>query len=196
MKPLLVVAGLITSIAVAAPARAGGYVAAGLGSDAVLTGDLDDQFDAEATGSGRLAFGVRHGPLALEASAFGAAFAGVSPLAGNRASRGDFSPLSLGVDLKYHLGVPLLPKLEAYGRAGLNRTWVIASGHSFAVSHSGRGHALGGGVQLPFRTLPIVQAALWLDYTRHSSRLESASGESLRGNAHMLMLGISLGTRL
>lgn len=196
MKPLLVVAALLAGIAASAPAGAGGYVAVGLGSDAVLTGDLDEQFDAESTGSGRLALGVRTGPLALEASAFGAPFA-VLPVARGEPPRGDFAPVSLGVDVKYHVSLPLIPWVEGYGRAGLNRTWLLGSGQGIAGGHyAGRGYALGGGAQIPFRSLAIVQAAIWVDYTRHTMRLRSASGPEVGGNAHMVMLGISLGTRL
>jgi hypothetical protein len=190
MKPLLVVALLALPLAVATPAAAGGYVAFGLGSDAVLTGDLGERFDSEATGSGRLGFGVRYGPLALEASGFGATAA--TPLADD-APRGAFSPLSLGVDVKYHLA--FLPVVEVYGRAGLNRTWLM-NDDSGSAGYSGTGHALGGGLQLPLRALPVVQAAVWLDYTRHTTRLESSAGDAVGGNAHLLMLGLSVGTRL
>lgn len=191
MKPFLVALALVLPLALATPAAAGGYVALGLGSDAVLTGDLDRRFDSEATGSGRLALGVRHGPLALEASAFGSNV--TTPLTEEPAPRGDFNPLSLAVDVKYH--VSLLPVVEAYARAGLSRTWVMGEDLT-SVTHTGRGHALGGGLQLPFRSLAVVQAALWVDYTRHTTRLTSARGDAVEGNAHMLMLGLSLGTDL
>jgi hypothetical protein len=194
MKPLLVAMALVVPLAVASPASAGGYVGFGLGFDAVLTGELDEHFDAEATGSGRLALGMRFGPVALEASAFGARFTSLSPLSDDAASRGDFTPISLGVDLKYHL--TLLPRIEPYARGGLNRTWLMRPEHGAMASHSGRGYALGGGVQLPFRALMLVQASIWADYTMHATTLESPAGDAVGGRAHMMMLGISVGTRL
>jgi hypothetical protein len=193
MRPLLVAMALVVPLAMATSANAGGYVGLGLGFDAVLTGELDEHFDAEATGSGRLALGMRFGPVALEASAFGARFSSLAPMSDDSA-RGDFTPLSLGVDLKYYLS--LLPRVEPYARGGLNRTWMMRPELGAMATHSGRGYALGGGVQLPFRALMLVQAAIWADYTMHVTSLESPAGDVVQGSAHMLMLGVSVGTRL
>ncbi len=193
MKAAPLAIALASSLAVAAPAAAGGYISAGIGADAVLTGGLDDEFDAEATGSGRLALGLRTGPVAVEASAFGAPFANAEPMGGEREPAGDFAPFSLGVDLKYH--VSLFPKLEAYGRAGVHRTWVVQNGASTDEIYSGRGHALGGGVQLPVDAFSTVDAAFWLDYTRQTTQLAMEGGGSLiEGNAHMVMLGVAFGS--
>ena len=191
MKPLLVALALVVPLASAPPAAAGGYVALGLGSDAVLKGGLDEEFDADATGSGRLAIGMRFGPVALEASAFGARPGSMQP---GTSERGNFRPLSLGVDLKYHLS--MLPVVEPYARAGVNRTWIMQPEVQAMASHRGRGYAVGGGVQIPFRQLILVQAALWADYTRHRTSLHDAAGDRVSGQAHMLMIGISLGTSL
>lgn len=183
--PLVVVPG----------SAAAGYVAAGLGSDAALTGDLDDHFDADSTGSSRIAFGIRQGPVALEASAFGAALARASFLGSEEEQAGDFTPISLGVDAKVF--APFFPLVEPYGRAGLSRTWLLTGDISGVSAYSGRGYALGGGVQVPFRTLPLVSAALWVDYTRHATVLADGSGAApLEGGAHMMMVGLSVGTDL
>lgn len=191
MKPLLASIAFCVPLMAAAPSAAGGYIGLGLGLDPTLGGEVDEHFDSEATGSSRLALGVRIGPVALEPNLFGARPA---QLWHSSHSEGGYTPLSLGVDLKYF--IPVLPRVEPYARAGLNRTWIIRPDSSSFSSHSGRGYALGGGVKLPFRALVAVQGALWLDYSRHSTRLTSQSGDVLRGRADTWMIGIALGTQI
>jgi hypothetical protein len=191
MKSLRLLLPILAAALIAPPVAAGGYIAVGIGPDALLTGSLDDRFDAESTGSGRLAAGVRHGPLALEGSLFGAASAGLLG-ASEPQSRGDFRPISVGVDAKYH--VRLAPLLEAYARAGVSRT-VVRGPELFTVTHAGSGRALGAGLQIPLRPPGgPVQMALWADYTRHTLRLENGGpSEPVEGRAHLMMAGFALG---
>lgn len=194
---------LAAALPLAPLAEAGGYFSIGIGADPNLTGELGDEFDADSTGSSRLGFGFRIGPVALEASAFGAPLARVSPFGSDTepagsdpAPAGDYTPISLGVDLKYHLS--FLPVVEPYGRAGLNRTWLLTGDASGPVTYEGRGYALGGGFQIPFRALPLVAAAVWADYTRHTTELSIGASDPapVAGNAHMFMVGVSLGSGL
>ncbi len=194
VKPYALVIALFVPLVFATQSAAAGYVGLGLGVDPALGGELDDRFDAESTGTTRVALGMRIGPVALESSVFGARLPQLWSPSGDAEAQGDFTPLSLGVDLKYF--VPVLPRVEPYARAGLNRTWIIEPELGSFSSHSGRGYALGGGVQLPFRALVLVQGALWVDYTRHSTRLSNDGGDMYRGHAHMLMVGISIGSRI
>ena len=97
---------LVATIATPAEADADRYVSVGIGTGAVLGGDLADFFETEGAKSGRIAVGQRFGMFGLEASMFGSDMTGDSNFTG----RGDHSTLSLGVAGKYY--VPL-SRLEA-----------------------------------------------------------------------------------
>lgn len=170
-----------------ATARADGYIGAGVGSDSALHGGLGAHFDTgDEASAGRLLIGQRMGIVALEASLFGTDLHGVSQAAGPH----DYSTISLGVDLKVYL--PLLLGLEAYGRAGLNKTWLDAPAERQQWSYEGRGHALGGGLQYTIG-LPLADIGLWLDYTRQETDLRDGNRAPLDGRVDMLTLGVSLG---
>lgn len=189
MRHLL--AALAIVAASAGAASAGGYVAIGAGGDADLGGDLDDHFTTEGTSAGRLAIGERFGSVAIEAVLFGTDLAGTSGMTG----QGDYSTMSLGVDLKYY--IPLAGGLEAYARGGLNKTWVVEGfDNNMDLDHAGRGWDVGAGLQYSFRLLPLVEAAIWADYNHQVLELHSASRRTLDGTVDMLTIGVSLGTVL
>lgn len=183
--PILVMTlGLLA--ATAAEAYAGGYVGVGIGSDGDLGGSISNHFSTDEDAStSRILLGQRFGALALEASLFGSQLHGAS----SYAPSGDYSTLSLGVDLKYHIG--LVGGLEAYGKIGLNKTWLDSSEHS-DWNYEGRGTELGLGLQYSF-DLPITEVGLWLDYSRQTTELRDGVRQSLDGEISMLNLGISLG---
>jgi hypothetical protein len=185
-------AAIAVIAASAGAAHAGGYVAIGAGGDADLHGDLENHFTTEGASAGRLAIGQRFGPLAVEAVLFGTDLHGASGMTG---PGNDYSTMSLGVDLKYH--IPLVGGLEAYGRAGLNKTWVVDGfDTTMDLGYSGRGYNLGAGLQYGFRLLPLVEAAIWADYNHQVMTLHEQGRASLEGGADMLTLGVSLGTVL
>lgn len=154
--------------AAAGPARAGGYVSAGVGSTADLGGDLT-MLGAEGR-SGKLAVGHGFGAIALEVG-----------LAGFGVDGGTMMTASASVKVKGHL----VSKLDGFVRGGLERSWVRSDGAMDGLS--GDGHLLGLGLELPLPSL-VAESALWLELDRQWVEL----GES-DGTADTLMLGIRLG---
>jgi hypothetical protein len=186
--PTTLLALVCVSLAAPDDARADGYVGAGMGSDSQLSGDLASHFaTSENTNSSRVLLGQRFGALALEASLFGSQLQGISGLTGNE----DYSTLSLGVDVKYHLG--LIGGLEGYGKIGLNKTWLTGSDSSEDLNYSGRGEALGVGLQYSFN-LAVTQIGLWADYTLQNTDLrDDERQQALDGEIGMFNLGVSIG---
>jgi hypothetical protein len=159
-------------------AHADSYVSLGTGN-ASLGGDLDAGIDDSDASALRLGIGQRFGPLALEANVAGTDFGK------DAAGRDVGGTTTIGVDLKYHVG--LIGPLEGYGKLGLNKTWLRSS----QLDHVGTGHNLGIGLQWRFR-LPITSAALWADYTHHSTELVG-DGQALEGSVGIAMIGASIG---
>jgi hypothetical protein len=191
----LLLAGPLALLAVPA-AHAGGYVSAGFGSDAALGGEVSHHFSTDDLPFQRLAVGRRMGPFALEATLVGAGMRGMSPfIQGQSSGSVEFSALSLGADIKYFVGVK--GGLEALVHAGFDRTWLQPTSDTQSVlGYAGRGYTAGGGLQYSFRFLPVVDGAVWIDYSRHMIELEDSAAPSLSGSADMLSLGLTLGTSL
>jgi hypothetical protein len=168
----------------AAPAAAGGYVSLGIGQGAHLEGEMAERFSTEgSTPSGRLALGHRTGPIAIEASMFGS---------GLEDAGQDHTTLAFGAAAK--LFVPLVSRFELYGRAGLNRTWIKSRDDDAPdLGYSGRGYDIGGGLQFSFSPFPPFDAAIWVDYTRHTVGLQRDGAASLDGSLDMVMVGITVG---
>lgn len=176
-------AALLAGLSVA---HADGYVSLGVGSQAATTGELGSRFQSEGLSSGRLALGYRSGSLAIEAVAFGNGL-------GDMASSADMATASLGLDLKYHLHIAL--GIEGYARAGLHRTWLAQSGtpESLMSGYQGNGHVLGGGLQYGFELLPVVDAAVWADYSRQKFDLADEAQSTMSGTADVITFGVSIG---
>jgi hypothetical protein len=161
----------------------GGYVGAGLGPGAGLDGNISTAFETDDSMNARLAIGQRLGPVALEASLFGAGMVGKGDFAGPGR---EYDTVSLGVDLKYLIG--LVGPLEAYPKIGLNRTWL--TGGRDAIDYDGWGWDLGAGVQLDFE-----RVAVWLDFTHQRTNLRSDNEvytRRLDGRLNLLALGMSV----
>jgi hypothetical protein len=168
-------------------ALADGYVGLGVGSDSEISGELSNHFDTnEETTNSRIVLGQRFGALALEASLFGSELQGTGGMAGTE----DYATISLGVDLKYHVG--LFGSFEGYGKIGLNKTW-LSGGSDDSLGYEGRGEALGLGVQYSFN-VAVTQVGLWADYTvQHTELRDADRPEQLDGELGMFNLGISVG---
>jgi hypothetical protein len=161
----------------------GGYVSAGAGPGAGLDGDISRVFETDDSMNARLALGQRLGPLALEASLFGAGMVGRNDFAGDGR---EYDTVSLGVDLKYLIG--LVGPLEVYPKIGLNRTWL--TGGRDALDYDGWGWDLGAGAQLSFERIGI-----WLDFTHQRTNLRSDNNvytRHLDGRLNLLALGLSV----
>jgi hypothetical protein len=177
---------LATMLAGLSAAHADGYVSLGVGSRAAMNGDLGSRFQSEGLSAGRLALGYRSDNLAIEAVAFGNGL-------GDMTGSADMATASLGLDLKYHLHIAL--GIEGYGRAGLHRTWLAQSGSadSLMSGYQGNGHVLGGGLQYGFELLPVVEAAVWADYSRQAFHLTDEAQQSMSGTADVITVGLSIG---
>lgn len=184
---LVTVLPLAATLAAASAAHAGGgYVSGGLGGGAGLDGNISTEFHTEDSNSARFSLGQRVGPVALEASLYGAGMIGRDSWAGNGA---EYDTLSLGVDLKYFFGVA--GPLELYPKIGLNKTWLMEPSGS-RHDYEGTGWDLGAGVQFTFDT-PSTMVAAWLDYTHQRTDLRDGTKRDLDGQVGMLTLGVSVG---
>lgn len=174
-----------------ATVHAGGYVSLGVGSDASLHGEVSAGAESEDLQIGRLALGHRIGPWALEAAVFGTNL----ELDDTQMDtlRAQNESLAVGVGAKFHLG--LVGPLEGYGRVGVHKTWISLAGSNTDMEYTGNGYDLGGGLQVSFRLIPVLHAALWLDYTRQVSTV-SAGGAEAEATANMITAGITLGRGL
>jgi len=163
----------------ASVANAESYVSLGTGNSS-LGGELGASVNDSEASTLRLGIGQRFGAIALEANVAGTDF-------GENAATGQDAggTTTLGVDLKYHFG--LVGPLEGYGKIGLNKTWL----RSAQADHVGTGRNLGIGLQWRFR-LPITSAALWADYTHHTTDLRG-DGRPLDGSVGTAMIGASIG---
>ena len=164
----------------------GGYVSAGVGGGAGLDGQLENTFTTDEARSGRFSLGQRIGPVALEVSLLGAEMFGQNAYVGMREQ---YTALTAGVDLKYYVG--LTGPLELYGKAGLNKTWLMEPAGS-SHDYDGRGWDLGAGLQFTIDT-PAAMAAIWLDFTHLRTDLRDGESRALDGQMNMLTLGLSLG---
>jgi len=185
---LPVVLGSLLLFSGAGEAQADGYIGAGIGSGGDLSGDLSEHFTTdEDSSSSRIIVGERFGALAVEGSLFGSQLRGASGFSGE----GDFTTISLGVDLKYYIG--LVGGLEGYGKIGLNKTWLSGPAEMEDWSYQGRGQEIGVGLQYNIN-LPLTQVGLWLDYTAQNTELrDSGESQALDGSLEMLNVGVSLG---
>jgi hypothetical protein len=187
-RPLaLLLAPLAVTLAAAPAAHAGGgYVSAGVGGGAGLDGNISESFSTSDSNSARFSLGQRIGPVAIEASLFGAGLIGRGQFVGNGA---EYDTLSLGVDLKYFLS--LVGPLELYPKIGLNKTWLMEPAGS-QHDYDGTGWDLGAGLQFTFDTEASMVAA-WLDYTHQDTDLEDGNKRDLGGEVGMLTIGLTIG---
>ena len=195
MRPLL--APFVAAIVLAASgtASAGGYVGVGFGSDASLTGDVGDHFDASGETAGKFFLGQRMGNIAVEASFFGTDMNGISSMA-TTTGPDAFSTSSLGIDVKYHFG--LAGPIEGYVRGGVNKTWIAAApGEETNLDYSGRGLNMGVGAQYRFGLFPGWDAGVFVDYNHQRLELrDSGARPDLNGAIDTLTFGFTIGTLL
>jgi hypothetical protein len=160
-----------------ATAHAGGYVSAGLGSGPDLGGDLQN-LSGEGHASGRLAFGHGLGPVAVELGVTGYGVTGSMP--GGGSTEGE--ALSASISGKLFGG--LVGNLDAFLRAGLQRTWIRTEAMH---DYDGQGYVVGVGLDYG---LPL--AALWVEVDREYLDLAHDAGR-YSGTADTLMAGVRVG---
>jgi hypothetical protein len=153
-----------------------------------LSGEVAQQFTTDSSGSsGRIALGQRLGRFAIEVNLYGSDLKGTGGLAGAQS----YSAMTAGVNARYYF--PLTGHLEAYGKAGLDKTWFVGNADKPATSYSGRGYDLGAGLQYTINGLLLGELALWVDYTHQSFTLHDDVKRDLGGGAQLLAVGISVG---
>jgi hypothetical protein len=148
MKHPLVALGFLAMLTTTA--SAGGYLGLALGTQPVM----NDELEVTPTGrSIRVLGGGRFGNISIEAAL--GDFGVTSAL-------GDFNVVQLSAAVKPSF--PLGNEFEAFGRAGIERTWVN--------DYAGNGFQLGGGFEYRFK-LGATGASVFVDYTVHRAGLES-----------------------
>ena len=154
MRTLLAVALVAAS---ASAASAGTYLGLGIGTAASPGGDMT-QTSSDGNRSGRVMLGMRFGQLSIEGagSRFGL-FRGSSPYQGT----------TLAAALKYSL--PLGDSFDAYGRGGLQRTW-LSTDNTGIADWAGNGWLLGGGFEYHLN-LAATAASVFVDYEHTDTTL-------------------------
>jgi hypothetical protein len=184
MRPVRLAATLAVTLATGTAWADGGYVAAGAGPGAGLDGNIAGAFRTNDSLNARLSLGHRMGPVALEASLFGAGMVGRGEFAGDGR---EYDTMSLGVDLKYFIGI--VGPLELYPKIGVNKTWL--TGGRDSLDYDGIGWDLGLGLQYSFERI-----GLWIDFTHQRTNLRDDNralpNRNLDGNLNMLALGLSV----
>lgn len=156
---LLVATGLM---AISTTAAAGGYLGLGLGTQP----GVNDEMAKTATPVGRSLRGLggmRFGNFSVEGALDG--FDVVT-------NRGDQTVYQASVAAK--LNLPLGNDFEAFGRAGLERTWLNLDDDRY--NFAGNGFLIGAGFEYRL-DIGIRDASLFVDYTIHHANLENTRGK-------------------
>lgn len=179
MKRLALAATLLA--ASTGVASAGSYLGIGIGT--APTTHSDDTTLGNDGRSGRLILGQSFSRLAIEGSYQGFTVADMAGLT--------YDTRQLGVAAK--LNFPLQDRFEAYGRFGLQRTWVSAN-QDRGDSASGDGYLVGGGIEYKVN-LGIGGGSLWMDYSYNKAGLVHDDAMSTKSDltSRMWMLGVSVG---
>ena len=177
MKRACLVATLL--IASTPLASAGGYVGLGIGTAPAMTDDSAELNLAADGRSGRVLLGSRWGQISLE-GALGK-FDVVSP------GRQPFELYQGSVAGK--ASFPLGNGFEAFGRLGLQRTWLVNEIGSF--DKEGNGFLLGGGFEYSFDVAP-TRLSMFIDYQYSSAKLDGDRGRA-DVSSRMWTLGLTLG---
>ncbi len=168
-------------------AHADTYLSLGVGSEAVLGGELENEFHTDQVSTGRIAVGHRQAGFAVEAVGFGTGLR----MSEDSLSESSARSISIGVDVKYHIGI--LAGLEGYGRAGLHKSWLSSDDESFTGGDfDGSGHIFGLGLDYVF-PVPVVAATVWLDYSHQTMTLQDAFARTMNGTVDMITVGMSIG---
>jgi len=137
--------------ATATSASAGTYLGLGIGTAASPGGDIASMSN-DGNRTGRLMLGTRFGRLSLEG-------------AGSRYTLGHgatpYTGTMLAAALKYSL--PLGNSFEAYGRGGLERTWLSNNNDGVWPDYAGNGWLLGAGFEYRL-DLGVTAASIFVDY--------------------------------
>lgn len=169
---------LVLVAASASAASAGTYLGAGIGTAPAVNTDFADM---QSSGrSGRLVAGMRFGRLSVEGSGgrYGLYLAGAP-----------FDSTTLAADVKFSL--PLGSNFEAYGKAGLQNTWLSTDAMGYGDT-SGGGLLLGAGFEYRLN-LVATSASLFVDYQYAHSSFDTDNKTPFDASARMWTLGFTVG---
>jgi len=144
-------------------ASAGTYLGLGIGTAARPSGDLPAT-TGDGNRAGRLIAGLQLGHLSIghvSVEATGSRFGEL------RRNAYAYQGTMLAADLKYSL--PLGDNFEAFGRAGLERTW-LSTDPSNVPDYAGNGWLLGAGFEYRF-DVGATGASVFVDYERTGTTL-------------------------
>lgn len=175
MKSALLVA--IGVLAISGTASANSYLGLAVGTKP----SINDGLESVARPYGRslrgLA-GLRFGNVSLEGAVNGF---------NADTNRGEQTVYQASASLK--LSFPLSDGFEAFGRAGVERTWLDLDDDVYNLE--GDGFLLGGGVELRINAL-VSNASVFLDYTVHRVTLKDTR-DSVDATSGMFGVGVTLG---
>jgi outer membrane protein with beta-barrel domain len=173
-RALLVATGLL---AISSTASAGGYLGLGLGTPP----GVNDEMATTAAPDGRSLRGLggmQFGRFSVEGALNGF---------GVITHHGDQNVYQASVAAKYNL--PLGNKFEAFGRAGLERTWLSLDDDRY--NFAGNGFLIGAGFEYRF-DLSVTHASIFVDYMIHHASLENTRGK-LDETSRIWGLGFTVG---
>lgn len=176
---LLLATGVLAGISFSAvPASAGAYLGMGLGAQPAVNDDLMATVSPQGR-SLRVLAGARYGNVAVEGAlnGFGVAVHGF----------GDQTVYQLSAALK--LSLPLGSGFEAFGRAGLERTWLRIDDN--VNNWMGDGFLAGGGFEYRLN-LAVTSASIFVDYTVHHATLANAR-DTVDETSRIWALGFTVG---
>lgn len=182
MRSLLAVALVAAS---ASAASAGTYLGLGIGTAARPSGDLP-MTTGDGSRTGRAiagySFGLSVGHLSIEATA--------SRYGELRRNAYQYDGTMLAAALKY--SYPLGNNFEAFGRAGLERTW-LSTDPTNLPDYVGNGWLLGAGFEYRF-DVAATGASVFVDYEHSSTNLvnQSAMSNEVGESVGIWMLGATV----
>jgi hypothetical protein len=179
---------LLALILTAGTAHAGGYLGLGIHSEAGLGGDMNDNFSSTGHNGGRLTLGTRISRIAIEGTLDGTDISSTNGFGERR----DYSLVSAGIGGKYFVPLAAGGAFEAFGKFGLQRSWLRGDGDA-RIDHSGDGWAAGAGLQYSFNVGLVGGAALLVDYTYQKLDMKDSGRADLIGNVRTLSAGFQLG---
>jgi opacity protein-like surface antigen len=186
MKSALVATGVVVAMSISASSAFAdgergynGYVGLGLGAEPAVNDDLANNVVPEGR-SLRLLGGLRFGNIAFEGAlnGFGVAVHGF----------GDHTIYQLSAAVK--LSLPLGNGFEAFGRIGLEHTWLTIED---TVDRSFSGNGLMGGAGFEYRfPAGSTKMSVFVDYTLHHATLSNVQ-DDLSETSRIWALGVTVG---
>ncbi len=173
MKSAFVVAAIL--VASSGVAKAGGYLGLGIGPSPGAS-DAHDYFSGGSR-TARFLGGVRFGQFSAEGAITGFAL--------HNTAGTEYDAKEASVSGKFNL--PLGDNFEAFGRLGLQRTWLSAQSNNPAADAQGNGYQLALGMEYRLN-VGVASGSLFLDYSHHSSSYDGPYKFDL--SVRMWMLGV------